>query len=125
MKEYNIEVLKDAAKRLLFDMSDEEYTTLEKEFDIVTKQMNILGSNKAIDTYEPMAFPFECTTTFLREDIPGTPLPREDALKNLKLEKGIEEKNLNQNMKKLKKIVRLLKKLIQRQLNYQQEKVFV
>ena len=43
MKEYNIEVLKDAAKRLLFDMSEAEYETMLKEFDIVTKQMNIMG----------------------------------------------------------------------------------
>ena len=49
MKEYNIEVLKDAAKRLLFDMSDSEYETLLKEFDIVSKQMDIIGSIKAID----------------------------------------------------------------------------
>ena len=28
MKEYNLEVLKDAANRLLFDMSDKEYQTL-------------------------------------------------------------------------------------------------
>ena len=57
MKEYNIDVLKDAAKRLLFDMSENEYETLLKEFDIVTKQMNIIGSNPEIDKYEPMAFP--------------------------------------------------------------------
>ena len=38
MKEYNIEVLKDAANRLLFDMSEEEYKTLLEEFDIITKQ---------------------------------------------------------------------------------------
>lgn len=88
MKEYNIEVLKDAAKRLLFDMSNEEYITLEKEFDIVTKQMNILGSNKSLDNFEPMEFPFECTTTFLREDVPAEPLPREEALKNSKRKVG-------------------------------------
>lgn len=88
MKEYNIEVLKDAAKRLLFDMSESEYETLLKEFDIVTKQMDIIGSNKDIDKYEPMAFPFECSTSFMREDIPEEPLSREDALKNSKRKVG-------------------------------------
>lgn len=88
MKDYNIEVLKDAAKRLLFDMSESEYETLLKEFDIVTKQMDIIGSNKDIDKYEPMAFPFECTTSFMREDIPEEPLSREDALKNSKRKVG-------------------------------------
>ena len=88
MKEYNINVLKDAAKRLLFDMSENEYETLLNEFDIVTKQMDIIGSNKTLDSYEPMAFPFECSTSFLREDVPSEPLPREEALKNSKRKVG-------------------------------------
>ena len=88
MKEYNIEVLKDAAKRLLFDMSESEYETLLKEFDIVTKQMNIIGFNCEIEKYEPMAFPFECSTSYLREDVPEEPLSREEALKNSKRKIG-------------------------------------
>lgn len=88
MKNYNIEVLKDAAKRLLFDMSSEEYNTLLNEFDIVTKQMEILGKNSSLDAFEPMEFPFDCTTTFLREDVPGEPLAREEALKNSKRKVG-------------------------------------
>ncbi len=82
MKEYNIEVLKDAAHRLLFDMSEEQYATLLTEFDIVTTQMKLIGQNKEVDQYEPMVFPFECTTSYLREDVPGTPLEREEAIKN-------------------------------------------
>jgi len=82
MKEYNIDVLKDAANRLLFDMSEDEYKTLLKEFDIVTSQMKIIGENKGLDAYEPMVFPFECTTSYLREDEPAEPLTREEALRN-------------------------------------------
>ena len=82
MKTYNIDVLKDAANRLLFDMSEEEYETLLSEFDIVVKQMKLIGDNKGIDAYEPMVFPFECTTDYLREDEPGEPLSREEALRN-------------------------------------------
>ena len=88
MKEYNIEVLKDAAKRLLFDMSESEYETLLKEFDIVTKQMNIIGSNSEIEKYEPMAFPFECSTSYLREDVPEEPLSRDEAIRNSKRKIG-------------------------------------
>ena len=88
MKEYNIEVLKDAAKRLLFDMSESEYETLLKEFDIVTKQMSIIGSNHEIEKYGPMSFPFECTTSYLREDEPQEPLSREEALRNSKRKIG-------------------------------------
>lgn len=82
MKEYNIEILKDAANRLLFDMSDEEYKTLLSEFDIVVKQMKLIGENCLIDSFEPMTFPFECSTSYLREDEPEEPLSRENALKN-------------------------------------------
>ena len=88
MKEYNIEVLKDAAKRLLLDMSESEYETLLKEFDIVTKQMAIIGSNQEIESYEPMVFPFECTTSYMREDVPTEPLQREEALRNSKRKIG-------------------------------------
>ena len=82
MKEYNIEVLKDAANRLLFDMSEEEYKTLLTEFDIVTKQMKPINDNVELDKIEPMVFPFEVFTSEMREDVPEQPLTREEALKN-------------------------------------------
>ena len=82
MKEYNINVLKDAANRLLLDMSEEEYKTLLSEFDIVTRQMKAIGNNKELDKIEPMVFPFEIYTTELREDAAEEPLTREQALKN-------------------------------------------
>lgn len=82
MKKYDIDVLKDAAHRLLFDMSNEEYETLLSEFDIITKQMTVLGENKELDNYEPMTFPFECSTSYLREDVPAEPLSRDEALRN-------------------------------------------
>lgn len=88
MKEYNIEVLKDAANRLLLDMSDSEYETLLSEFDIVTKQMKPIGDNRALDKFEPMVFPFEIYTTELREDIAEEPLSREEALRNSRRKVG-------------------------------------
>lgn len=88
MKEYNIEVLKDAANRLLLDMSDSEYETLLSEFDIVTKQMKPIGDNHALDKFEPMVFPFEIYTTELREDVAEEPLTREEALRNSRRKVG-------------------------------------
>jgi aspartyl/glutamyl-tRNA(Asn/Gln) amidotransferase C subunit len=84
MKAITKEVLKDAAKRLLFDMSEEEYDTLLKEFDVVIKQMKLIGQIEGVDEHEPMVFPFECTTSFLRDDIPSKPLTKEEALRNAK-----------------------------------------
>ena len=82
MKEYNKEILKDAAHRLLFDMSEEEYDTLLDEFSIIIKQMNVIGEHPEIDNFEPMTFPFDSTTDYLREDIPFTPLTKTEALRN-------------------------------------------
>ena len=88
MKEYSINVLKDAANRLLLDMSEEEYKTLLSEFDIVTKQMKAIGDNKDLDQIEPMVFPFEVYTTELREDVAEEPLTREEALRNSRRKVG-------------------------------------
>ena len=82
MKEINLEVLKDAANRLLFTMSEEEYQTLLNEFAVLTKQMEMIGKIEGVDDYEPMTFPFDCSTDYLREDEPTTPISREDALRN-------------------------------------------
>jgi len=82
MKTITMDVLKDAANRLLFDMSEEQYRTLYEEFIVLTKQMGKIGEIKGLEDYEPMTFPFDCSTDYLREDIAEKPLPREEALKN-------------------------------------------
>lgn len=82
MKQINKDVLKDAARRLLFDMSEEEYDTLLQEFGVLTKQMETIGKIPGLEDYEPMTFPFDCHTSYLREDVPEEPLTREEALHN-------------------------------------------
>ena len=82
MKTITMDVLKDAANRLLFDMSEEQYRTLYEEFGILTKQMAKIGEIKGLEDYQPMTFPFDCTTSYLREDVAEKPLPRDEALKN-------------------------------------------
>lgn len=84
MKEITIEVLKDAARRLLFDMSEEQYQTLLGEFEVLTKQMDTIGKIEGLDAYEPMTFPFDCSVTEneLRDDVPTQTLTVEEVLKN-------------------------------------------
>ena len=82
MKQINKEVLIDAANRLLFTMSDEQYEMLDQEFKTLTKLMGKIGEIKGLDEYEPMTFPFCAETDFLREDEPQEVLPRDVALKN-------------------------------------------
>jgi len=82
MKTIKKEVLVDAANRLLFTMSDEQFETLQEEFKVLTKLMSKIGKIEGLDEYDPMTFPFDCTTDYLREDEPGEVLDREEALKN-------------------------------------------
>lgn len=82
MKEVNKDVLKDAANRLLFDMTDEEYNTLLDEFDSIKEQFLLIGNIEGVDKLTPMTFPFNVTVDYLREDEPTTPLTQEEVLKN-------------------------------------------
>ena len=84
MKKVDKSVLKEAANKLMFDMSEEQYDTLLEEFEIIIKQMELISDIPGVDDAEPMTFPFDVTSSFLREDIPEEPLNREDALKNAK-----------------------------------------
>ena len=84
MKEVNKEVLKVAANKLMFDMSEEQYQNLLNEFDIILSQMELISEIEGVDDVEPMTFPYEVTTDYLREDVASSPLSKEDALKNAK-----------------------------------------
>ena len=82
MKEINLEVLKDCANRLMFDMKESEYETLLHEFETLIKQMEKIGEVKDLDKEEIMTFPFDVSTSFLREDEATEKLDRDEALKN-------------------------------------------
>ena len=82
MKKIDKNILKESALKLMFDMSDEQYDTLIDEFNILTKQMELISEIPGVDNAIPMTFPFEVKTTFLREDEPATPLDRDEALRN-------------------------------------------
>ena len=82
MKTINKATLLDIANKLMFDMENEQYDTLIDEFDVILKQMQIISEIPSVDELEPMTFPFDVKTTFLREDVASTPLKNEEALKN-------------------------------------------
>ena len=62
------EKLKEYATKLMFDMDDNEYETLQKEFDIILKQMELIGKIENISEVEPMTFPYITYEAELRED---------------------------------------------------------
>ena len=68
----------------MFEMKEEQYDTLLKEFDLIIKQMNLIGEIKGVDDVEPMTFPFDVTNDYLREDKVEDNLSQEEALKNSK-----------------------------------------
>ena len=67
---------------MMFEMSDSQYNALIKELNVFLKQVDLIGQIPNIDDVEPMTFPFDVTTTYLREDIVEAPLTNEEALKN-------------------------------------------
>ena len=82
MKEINKNVLKEASEKLMFKMEEDQYDTLLKEFEIITKQMSLISDIPGVDDVQPMTFPYAVKTTFLREDVASEPINRDEALKN-------------------------------------------
>lgn len=82
MKKIDMELLKQSAHNLMFDMKESEYVTLLEEFSVITKQMELISEIPGVDDAEPMTFPFDVVTNYLREDVAGKPLSQEEALKN-------------------------------------------
>ena len=82
MKTVTKEVLKTTANKLMFDMSDEQYDNLVKEFDILSKQMELIGEIDGVDAAEPMTFPYDVTNDYLREDVAIAPESRDEILRN-------------------------------------------
>ena len=69
------------AHQLRFDLGDKEAQDITDEFNVLIDQMDLLNK---IDTQgvEPMVYPFEEPTPFMREDVVNHVLSAPDALKN-------------------------------------------
>lgn len=77
-----IDELKKYAKNLEFTMKENEYVTLQSEFEILFKQMELIGKIEGIKDYEPMDFPFPLDSSYLREDEVTMSLPVNKAFSN-------------------------------------------
>lgn len=80
------DVLDKLAKKLMFKMNEEEYQTLESEFDIILKQMEYIDKIDGIENVNPMTFPFdlELDDNDLREDICNNEIDFNDMVINVK-----------------------------------------
>ena len=78
----NKDTLKMLANKLMFTMDDREYDTLLEEFDMILKQMDLIGKIDGIENIEPMVYPFELGDACLREDNVIDELEIDDILAN-------------------------------------------
>lgn len=76
------EKLRDYARKLMFEMNDEEYKTLQEEFDVILKQMDLISKIDNISKIEPMTYPFELNNIELREDNINNELTTKEVLIN-------------------------------------------
>ena len=79
-----IEKLKDYAKKLEFTMEEDEYVTLQSEFEILFKQVDKIGEIEGLNNYEVMTHPFPLDNAYLRSDEVDMSLSVDDALSNAK-----------------------------------------
>lgn len=77
------EMLKKLGLKTMFNISDAEMAELVEEYDVFMNHVAVL---KEIDTegIEPLAYPYEIETSFLRDDEPIDIISLEDALSNAK-----------------------------------------
>ena len=74
--------LKVLANKLMFTMNEDEYDTLSDEFEIILKQMDLIGKIKNIENVEPLIYPFPLENVKMREDEVVDELPIDDILVN-------------------------------------------
>ncbi|MFV0382060.1 MAG: Asp-tRNA(Asn)/Glu-tRNA(Gln) amidotransferase subunit GatC [Breznakia sp.] len=81
MSEFNKAYFKKLANQIMFDLSDEEIIALQEDFTLLRKQITLLDT---IDTenVETMVYPFECATTYIREDVASNVITQTAALQN-------------------------------------------
>ena len=80
----SIETLKNLANKVKFDMKDEEYQTLQAEFETILKQMDMIAEITDIDDVEPMTFPYIIESIGFRDDEVTDTLSVDEVLANVK-----------------------------------------
>lgn len=83
METFDKEYFRKLANGIMLDVNDDEISDLQQEFEVLTKQIQLFDK---VDTegVEPMVYPFEEETSFLREDEVGHVLSQHEALENAK-----------------------------------------
>ena len=83
METFSAEYFKKLAHDIMFDLSDEEVSQLQDEFKELLQQISLLEEINT-DGVEEMIYPFEASTSYLREDSVDHVISQEEALSNVK-----------------------------------------
>ncbi len=81
MEKFSTEYFRKLANDLRFNLSDQEIEELKKDFVAVEQQVELFETIDTTDV-EPMVYPFETPTFFLREDLEADTLSQKEALQN-------------------------------------------
>ena len=84
MKKVNREILDEAAKKTMLKIEESEYDFLLSDFEIIIQQMDLISKIEGVDDASPMAFPYEISSSTLREDVPSIPASSSELLSNSK-----------------------------------------
>ncbi len=76
--------LKKYAAKLMFDMEDDGYDRTLQEFEVIEKQMDLIGKIDNINDVEPMTFPYVIYHASLRDDEAKECLTNDEVLMNCK-----------------------------------------
>ena len=79
MDKKTLEIL---ASKLMFTMNEEEYDTLSDEFNVILKQMDLIGKIDGISEVEPLIYPFPLDNVMMREDKVVDEMDIDDILAN-------------------------------------------
>ena len=83
MEKFSNEYFRSLAADLRFELSDAEVESIKKRFERLERQ---IAQFEKVDTenVEPMIYPFEAPTTYLREDVVEEVLTQDEVLANVK-----------------------------------------
>lgn len=83
MEKFSNEYFRSLAADLRFELSDTEVESIKKRFERLESQ---ISQFEKVDTenVEPMIYPFEAPTTYLREDVVEEVLTQDEVLANVK-----------------------------------------
>ena len=91
MSNFTKEMIDDYADKLLIGLAEEERTNIQKEFDEIEKNMDLINQIPNIKDTEPLSYPFEMIIDDLRsDDEVMEEIPIDDLLRNCDQYEGRE-----------------------------------